>query len=221
MTTTPILYSFRRCPYAMRARLGIWSSGLTVALREVLLRAKPQAMLDASPKGTVPVLVLPDGTIIDESIDIMHWALGRSDPEAIYCGRDTKSDALIVENDGPFKAALDRYKYPDRYGNENRTVNQARGSSFLKELDDRIGSKPALDGDRLMFADYAILPFVRQFAHVDRDWFEAQPWPNVRRWLDTFKQSDRFESIMEKYAPWAEGDEPVLFGRGPRGKTRL
>lgn len=213
MTGLPILYSFRRCPYAMRARLGIWSSGLAVELREIVLRDKPQDMLIASPKGTVPVLVLADGAVIEESRDIMVWALTQSDPEAVFAGSD---DPLIDECDGPFKAALDRYKYPEKYdgGMDDREYQREIGADFLRELDFHIEGKSGLGGDRLTFVDYAILPFVRQYAHVDLEWFMTRDWPHLIRWLEAFKGSPRFDAIMQKHAPWKPGDTAVIFGRG-------
>ena len=171
--TDPILYSFRRCPYAIRARLALAVSGTRGELREVKLSAKPQAMLDASPKGTVPVLVLPGGTMLDESLDIMRWALANRDPE----GWLTRDDAaLIAMNDGPFKHDLDRFKYPERYGADPRAHSES-GLAFLRELDGRLAAAGQLCGPVRGLTDAAIMPFVRQFAAVDREWFSALPLP--------------------------------------------
>ncbi|KPB02211.1 glutathione S-transferase [Ahrensia marina] len=207
----PILYSFRRCPYAMRARMGIISSGLNVELREVLLKDKPSEMVEASPKATVPVLVDTDGTVVDESLDVMLWALGQSDPENWL---SEEAIELIAHNDGPFKAALDRYKYPNRYASETIDRNEQRAicASTFKRYEERLTSQKFLLGNRPTIADNAIFPFVRQCANVDREWFDAQPWPNLQKWLEHFLSSERFDYIMRKNAPWQTGDEPLIFG---------
>lgn len=206
----PVLYSFRRCPYAMRARLAIAVSGLQLELREIKLSAKPPAMLEASPKGTVPVLVLPDGTVIDQSLDVMHWALALSDPEG-WLERD--DPALIERNDGPFKHDLDRYKYPERHGSD-ALAHRESGMVFLRELDERLGGGPQLCGEARGLADMAVMPFVRQFAAVDAEWFGQQPLPHVKRWLAGHLESGLFASVMGKFAPWREGDFPVVFPVG-------
>lgn len=203
----PVLYSFRRCPYAMRARLAIAVSGMQVELREIKLSAKPPAMLEASPKGTVPVLVLPDGTVIDQSLDVMHWALALSDPEG-WLERD--DPALIERNDGPFKHDLDRYKYPERHGSD-ALAHRESGMVFLRELNERLGGGPQLCGEARGLADMAVMPFVRQFAAVDPAWFDGQPLPNLRRWLAGHLESELFASVMGKFVPWCEGDLPVIF----------
>lgn len=211
----PVLYSFRRCPYAMRARLALLSSGQVTELREVVLREKPADMLQASPKGTVPVLVLQDGTVLEESLDVMGWALRRDDPEGLRAfPQDVckAMDELVAESDGPFKSALDRYKYPNRYDGTDRAGEREKGAAFIGKLDGLLDGQPHLFGERISFADIAILPFVRQFAHVDRGWFWAQDWPNVLRWLDVFLESDRFKHIMTKHAQWQSGEEGVRFG---------
>lgn len=208
----PILYSFRRCPYAMRARMGIMSSGLNVELREVLLKDKPSEMIEASPKATVPVLVDTDGTVVDESLDVMLWALGQSDPENWL---SDEAMELIAHNDGPFKAALDRYKYPNRYASEtiDRHEQRAICASTFERYEERLTQQKFLLGDKPTIADNAIFPFVRQCANVDREWFDAQPWPNLQKWLEHFLNSERFDYIMRKNAPWQTGDKPLIFGR--------
>ena len=206
----PILYSFRRCPYAMRARLALATSGVTVELREVVLRDKPAAFLDASPSGTVPCLVTPNG-MIDESLDIMTWALAQNDPDGWLAMPDTgpRTDMdWIRRADGPFKQALDRTKYAARYPGEDPDMHRARAAEFLTDLDAQIGTW-IFDAPSL--ADYAILPFVRQFAFIDKAWFDSQPWPNLQAWLQQFLISDRFEAIMQKYPQWQNGDTPVQF----------
>ena len=205
----PILYSFRRCPYAMRARLALASSGVTVELREIVLRDKPADMLAVSPKGTVPVLVADE--LVEESLDVMHWALGQSDPEGLMHGLSEEARALIAECDGPFKTALDRTKYAVRYPELDASESRANAAKFITKLDARLDCKPWLFGARPSLADFAILPFVRQFAHTDLDWWDAQPYPNAQNWLAAFKASDRFKSIMTKYTPWKAGDDVILF----------
>ena len=209
MPQTPILYSFRRCPYAMRARLAIASSGITVHLREVVLRDKPVAMLEASPKATVPVLVTDK--VIDESFDIMNWALDRSDPEGLKAQITEQAAALIARCDGPFKTALELTKYAVRHPDTDPAVSRATAAGFIAELDAQLDGKPWLFGDAPVLADLAILPFVRQFAHTDLEWWDAQPYPHAQSWLATFKASDRFARIMTKYTPWKDGDDVVLF----------
>jgi glutathione S-transferase len=213
----PILYSFRRCPYAMRARLAVSSARISCELREVVLRDKAPELLLASPKGTVPVLVLPDGEVIAESLDIMKWALSVHDPDGwrnrsagilpAFDAMQLKSiDELILRNDTSFKAALDRYKYSWKHPDADLVVQREIASVFLRDLESRLRGQPWLFGAFPSLADMAILPFIRQFSFVDRDWFLAEPWPNLIRWLDEFIESDRFLSIMTKYPKWISGD---------------
>lgn len=210
----PILYSFRRCPYAMRARMAILASGQTCALREVVLRDKPPEMLAASPKGTVPVLVMPDGQVIEESLDIMWWALGRNDPQGWLTPlKDERDDieALIAENDGPFKDALDRYKYPPRFDNADPLPHRAQGLEFLEKLNARLLETAYLFGDDFTVADAALAPFIRQFANTDRDWFDALDLTAVQTWLQSILESDRFLGVMKKYPAWENGMEEPAF----------
>ena len=207
----PILYSFRRCPYAMRARLALAISGARHEMREVRLSAKPAEMLAASPKGTVPVLVLADGKVIDESLDIMRWALAHSDPEGWLLREDPD---LIATCDGPFKYALDCYKYPDRH-NANPLEHRDQGLAFLRQLDDRLAGSRQLCGATRGLADAAIMPFVRQFAAVDPEWFAALPLPNLKVWLARHLGSALFKAIMLRVALWSPGDAPVVFAVGP------
>jgi glutathione S-transferase len=206
----PVLYSFRRCPFAMRARMALLVSGQTVELREILLRAKPEAMLTASPKGTVPVLVLADGTVIDQSLDIMRWALGRHDPEAWLAGDDA---ALIATFDGPFKHHLDRYKYPSRHG-EDPLPHRAAGLALLETLEQRLAASAFLCGPTRSLADIALFPFIRQFAATDQPWFDAQPLVLVQAWLAGLIGSDLFDRIMLRVPPWQPGDPALLFATG-------
>lgn len=182
----------------MRARLALAVSGIEVETREVKLRDKPAAMLAASPKGTVPVLVLADDIVIDESIDIMRWALAANDPERWLDGDDA---ALIAANDGAFKAHLDRYKYPDRFAADG-IDHRAAGVAMLRELERRLAEKPFLYGERRTLADAAVMPFVRQFAAVDRRWFDGLPLPGLRRWLDAWLASDLFAAVMVRREVW-------------------
>tara|TARA_R110002110_G_scaffold122424_2_gene298620 strand:- start:1821 stop:2483 length:663 start_codon:yes stop_codon:yes gene_type:complete len=210
----PVLYSFRRCPYAMRARLAIAASGQTCALREVVLRNKPAEMLEASPKATVPVLVFPDGQVIEESDEIMEWALGVSDPDGWLfpaLGTADEMKALIAANDGNFKHHLDRYKYPGRYENVDPLHHRSEGVAFLELLEARLSPAGFLFGDRFSMADAAIAPFVRQFAHVDKDWFDELDLPKVRNWLQGVLDSAIFATVMQKYPAWQTGDEEPLF----------
>lgn len=207
VTADPILYSFRRCPYAMRARLALLASGVICEIREVKLSAKPADMIAASPKGTVPVLLLPDGRVIDESIDIMRWALGRHDPEH-WLDRDDA--ALIAANDGPFKHHLDRYKYPDRHASDPAR-HRAAGLALLATLDARLAVNANLCGAARGLADMALMPFVRQFAATDSAWFHAQPLPHVQSWLARHVASSLFETAMIRLPPWRAGDAPVAF----------
>lgn len=209
-TALPVLYSFRRCPYAMRARLALQVSGVPYELREVVLKSKPAELLAASAKGTVPVLVLSNGQVIDESLDIMRWALGRNDPQGWlkHGGSPADMQALIAGNDCGFKHALDRYKYPNRYplesGNDAKafaTAQKLEAANWLAGLESRL-DKGWLDGPKPCWADMATLPFVRQFAHTDTAWFAAQPWPQLQAWLARFEASALFESVMQKHLPW-------------------
>ncbi|MBV7255960.1 glutathione S-transferase [Pacificimonas sp. WHA3] len=203
----PTLYSFRRCPYAMRARMALLIAGVTSELREVKLSDKPDAMVTASPKATVPVLVTTEGIVVDESLAVMRWALGQRDPEAWLARCD---DALIAANDGPFKHHLDRYKYSARHDTDPQD-HRAAGFAHLRLLEERLSGQQQLSGDVRGFTDIALFPFVRQFAHTDRDWFAAQPIPRVQAWLTGHLASELFKRAMVKRAPWAEGDAPVLF----------
>ena len=201
-----VLYSFRRCPYAMRARMALLMSGARLEIREIVLRDKPAAMIAASPKATVPVLVLDDGQVIDESIDIIRWALGREDPEDWLAGDD---NALIGRFDDRFKHHLDRYKYADRHG-ADPVEHRLAGLAMLQELEGRLASGGNLCREARSLADIAIFPFVRQFASVDRAWFDAQAIPGVRRWLAQHIGSPLFERAMVRLKPWVPGDAPVV-----------
>jgi glutathione S-transferase len=201
MAELPVLYSFRRCPYAMRARMALHISRVGYEHREILLRDKPAEMLEASPKGTVPVVVLPDGQVIDESLDVMQWALAQNDPEGWLAGVD---EALIGTNDGPFKAALDRYKYPHRYDLDDATIPRDSTLPHLGALNKRLSSHAYLTGERCAFTDIALFPFLRQFAETDRTWFNELPFIKLQQWLDGLISSELFNVIMAKYPLWKQ-----------------
>ena len=198
----PILYTYRRCPYAMRARMALRYSGIEVEMREIALKAKPAQMLAASAKGTVPVLVLPDGSVIDESLDIMRWALAQHDPQD-WLHDIAQSLALIAENDGAFKQALDRYKYAVRFPEHAPEVYRAEGERFLMQLEARLEQHTHLIDAAVRLADIAIFPFVRQFTGVDADWWQAAPYPRLRTWLAECVASPLFDSIMQKHEVWS------------------
>jgi glutathione S-transferase len=203
----PILYSFRRCPYAIRTRLALLASETCCAIREVKLSAKPAELIAASPKATVPVLVLPDGGVIDQSLDIMRWALARHDPSGWL---DRVDEALIETNDGQFKHHLDRAKYPDRYG-EDAVLHRDACIALLGPMEDRLNHAPYLCGVEPGLTDAAILPFVRQFASIDHDRFRALPMSHLQNWLDRLLGSSLFEAAMRRLAPWSAGDPDIRF----------
>lgn len=197
----PTLYSFRRCPYAMRARMALRYSAVELDIVEVSLKAKPAEMLALSSKGTVPVLQV-DGRVIDESLEIMDWALARHDPQDWRLRDDADGQgltaALIEENDQVFKLHLNRYKYPERYPEYPKEYYRSEGEDFLRRLEALLATRPFLAAQHQSLADVAVLPFVRQFAHVDRQWFAQAPYPNLQRWLQRLLDSELFVAIMAK-----------------------
>jgi glutathione S-transferase len=200
------LYSFRRCPYAIRARLALASADCRMDLVEVDLKAKPAKMLELSPKGTVPVVELDDGTVLEESLDVMRWALNVSDPNG-WLG-DSADElasmvALIADNDGPFKHHLDRTKYAVRYEGADAEEHRRLAHNFLSGLSDRLKRSAWLYGDRPKLADWAILPFVRQFANIDRARFDGDVDPKLSAWLDWGLGTDLFADVMRKGGRWA------------------
>lgn len=201
----PILYSFRRCPYAMRARLAIAVSGVVVEAREVLLSNKPKDMLECSPKGTVPVILLPDDMVLDESYDIMLWALEQNDPEQ-WLPRNSLDEKeiqrLIEFNDDEFKPYLDKYKYASRYPEQHMVSFRESGEVFLKMLEQKLGDNQFLIGGSISLADMAIMPFIRQFAYVDIEWFESSNYINIQKWLETLLNTSLFKQVMEKRPVW-------------------
>jgi len=210
----PVLWSFRRCPYAMRARLAVDASQQQVKLREILLRDKPDAFVAISPKATVPVLQCDDGNVLEESRDIMFWALESNDPEGwldIWHQAPTEVTQFFDRLDGSFKADLDRYKYASRYDADAALKHRDAGVVFIAELDNILAQQPALSGARLGLLDYACLPFIRQFRIADSEWFDQQNWPHLHPWLQSFFASERFERVMQKYSPWRDGEQGVDF----------
>jgi glutathione S-transferase len=209
----PILYSFRRCPYAIRARLAIKVSGVRVALREVVLRNKPEALLQASAKATVPVLQLPGGRVLEQSLEIMRWALEQHDPQRWLCLQDQADAlALIALNDGPFKQALDRYKYASRHA--ERPMHAWRDEAvelMLAPLNARLAERLFLLRDTPTLADMAIVPFIRQFAAVDPGWFDTAPLEPLRAWTNRIVSSQLFDSVMSRFTAWQPDDPDTIF----------
>ena len=218
----PILYSLQHCPYAMRARFGIVMAQKQVMLRAVTTKNKPEEMLAASPKGTIPVLVLPDSRVIDESLDIMIWALQQSDPEDLL-HKDNSSDLptmidLIKRNDQEFKPQLEIYKKAKRFHQENEVEERQKCEVFIAELEQRIAAKDLSTGSGYFVGqkpgliDYALLPFVRQFSRVNRPWFVQAQYPNLRQWLEGHLQSRNYAKVMAKYPLWLDKHEECFFG---------
>ena len=209
----PLLYSFRRCPYAMRARMAIAASGQRVRLREILLRDKPAHMVELSPKGTVPVLELADGTVIDESLAVMDWALAASDPQGWLAHKD---HALIDLFDGDFKHHLDRYKYATRYEGADALTHRAACHDILRGLEETL-SDEWLAGHAPGYTDIAILPFIRQFRIADMAWFDAQMGlPKVQAFVLRFLDWPSFLAVMEKYPLWLDVEQEIDFPASPR-----
>jgi glutathione S-transferase len=219
----PIVYSFRRCPYAIRARLALTYANISYELREVSLKAKPQQMLAISPKGTTPVIQIGEGQnaiILEESLDIMNWALQQHDPNG-WANLPMESIAiakqLITTNDREFKQSLDRYKYPNRFPEYPQEFYRQQAEQFLQVLESQLQQhlKPTsqvsfLICDRQTLADAAIFPFIRQFAYVDINWFHTSPYPHLQRWLQWHEASSLFEFVMLKYPVWTEDQEMVV-----------
>jgi len=199
----PLLYTFRRCPFAIRARLAIKVSGVAVDMHEVSLRAKPKEMLECSPKGTVPVLKFADGSVLEQSLDIIHWALSLNDPENwLDSDPDASAEimALIKQNDESFKPALDLYKYAARFPEHSEAYYREQAEPFLAELNTRLSQDGYLMCGRYTLADMAIFPFIRQFRNVNPDWFYASHYHHLIAWLDRLIGSELFQSIMQKEA---------------------
>lgn len=198
MTSTHTLYSYRRCPYAMRARMALTSAGINCDVIDIDFKDKPTEMLALSPKGTVPVLKTTQNAVVDESLDVMQWALGQNDPENWLLGNPTVTKELISENDGSFKAALDKYKYASRFAKEEGVEAREHALVFLHKLEAILTDSPNLTGEAVSYADIAIFPFVRQFANVDRTWFDGLDLPALHAWLNKHIESDLFKQVFKK-----------------------
>lgn len=217
MGTHPVLYSYRRCPYAMRARMAIWASGIQVEQREIVFWDKPQSMMAASPKGTVPVLILPDGQVIDESLDIMLWALKQSDPQGWLRNEFGLESIMhwIERCDHEFKPHLDCYKYADQHPEFPQEVYRKQGEGFLQAIETVLqpaGKSDALSSifkGKVTLADIAIVPFVRQFANVDKGWFANANYPLLRHWLESHLRSDYFLGVMKNRPVWQPHHQPL------------
>lgn len=223
--TIPILYSLRNCPFAMRARIALYKAKQVVELREVNLKNKPDEMLSASPKGTVPILVLAQPTIIDESLAIMLWAFQAHDPHNLLLKNSTKPNnhsnmmALIHLFDHEFKASLEQYKCAKRYHESDLTQRRQQCEKYITQLEARLSKHSFLMGDEESLADIAILPFIRQFARVERQWYLQSPYAHLRQWLNNYLQSVMFTKVMTKYPPWEKESNKLLFENNERTKN--
>ena len=214
MNEIPVLYSFRRCPYAIRARMALKMSGIEVELREVSLSDKPAKMLKSSPKGTVPVLVFANGIVIDESLDIMIWALEQSDPDCWLPdnpAEQTENYHLIELCDSEFKQQLDGYKYADAKSGESMESYRTAAEKYLRYIEKKLTDHRYLINERINIADVAIFPFIRQFAHVDKDWFDQAGYKKLQTWLDNFLHAALFSEVMMKYSCWTEDSKVQYF----------
>ncbi len=209
---TPVLYSFRRCPYCMRAHMALKKTGIKIELREVKLSAMPEEALAISPQETVPVLALTDGTVIDESWDIVKWALMQNDVDN-WLGKNNEflldAEILIETNDYSFKTDLDHYKYADRYPEHSEDHYRQKCEEFIAELEDMLTEHHYLLSDQLSLADIGVFPFIRQFSLVDKQWFDQAPYPRVQQWLNKMIISDLFQSIFQKHKLWKAGDTAI------------
>jgi len=220
----PILYSLRNCPYAMRARLAIFKSKLQIELRDVVLSNKPEEMIAASPKGTVPILVLEQegkpSKVIDESLDIMLWVLDKSDPDDLLHNKQESSDtntipnmlSLIATFDNEFKEDLEKYKCAKRYHEDNLFEYRQACEEHLQGIEERLSQHSFIISDKESLADIALLPFIRQFARVERQWYLQSPYPKLRQWLNNYLQSPMFSKVMTKYPLWLDHDEVIILG---------
>ncbi|PCI55830.1 MAG: glutathione S-transferase [Gammaproteobacteria bacterium] len=212
----PVLYSLRNCPYAMRARIAIFKAKQTVILRDIVLSNKPKEMIAASPKATVPVLVFTNGMILEESLAIMLWALNETDPNDLLHSENEHvlSDMLILINrfDRDFKVCLEQYKCAKRYRESNLIECRVACEQFIQTLENRLNCHAFFMSNKESLADIALLPFIRQFARIERQWYLQSPYPKTRQWLNNYLQSPMFTKVMTKYPLWLATDEIVLFG---------
>ena len=209
--TLPILYSFRRCPYAMRARMVLLHSKIQYEIREIKLSNKPKEMLAISPKGTVPVLILENGDILDESLDVMLWAIEQGNLRNLFNSGKKEILDLIKINDGEFKDAIDRYKYSSLYPEKPMIEYRKMGELFLEKIESYLEKNKFIFGKNISLADLAIFPFIRQFCRVDIDWFNSSLFKKIKEWTLFFEGSENFIDIMRKIKPWTTGDKPTLF----------
>ena len=216
MVKHPILYSFRRCPYAMRARMAIYQSNIRCEIREVVLNDKPESMLSLSSKGTVPVLCTVDKKVIDQSIDVMYWALNQYDPDHWLTKNDSLTNDLIMRNDNEFKYYLDRYKYHVGYPEYSQEEYRNQTQDFLEFLERCLveNGGVALTTNHLSLSDISIFPFIRQFANVDLHWFNSTPYERLKNWYKDIEQSNLFKHCMSKYEKWLPEQAPVYFPPG-------
>lgn len=211
MIELPILYSFRRCPWAMRARIAMHYSGIQCEIREVKLREKPAAFLAIAPKATVPTLVLADGQIIDESIEIIHYALGCHDPDRWRDADVAEVDHFLAIAEGDFMKGVQRYKYHERFPEQSAEENRKLCEVLLiTELEKRLGKHEFLLGHKPSVADVGIFPLIRQFAAVDNAWWQSSPYDNTKAWLTSWMENPHYIGAMQQYTPWKEGNRPVL-----------
>jgi glutathione S-transferase len=221
-TVLPVLYSFRRCPYAIRARLALVQAGVTVALREVDLKRKPAELLAASPAATVPVLDLGHGQVLTQSLDIMRWALQQNDPDGwLHQGDDAFNQWLVDTTDGDFKHGLDRYKYAERFPERSATEwREGAVRCLIEPLEARLAAQTYVGGPGPCWADAAVFPFVRQFAGVEPTWWATSAWVHTRRWLDAWLGHPVFLSCMTKTPVWTPGAPAQLYGPWPARDSR-
>lgn len=219
MCNLPILYSFRRCPYAMRARMALYASHIDIELREIFLANKPPEMLLVSPKATVPVLITCSNEVIDESLDIMKWALAIEDSQGWLSNYSSeiihRMGVLIDENDTTFKQHLDHYKYAERFPDGSAESYRLHGEVFLAKLEKQLAHTNYLFSDQPSLADIAIFPFIRQFAGVDTIWFKQSGYLKLQLWLQRLVDSEQFLKVMEKFPVWEAGDNPLIFSANP------
>jgi glutathione S-transferase len=215
-SSLPILYSLRNCPYAMRARLAIFKAKQTVLLRDLVLSNKPAEMISVSPKGTVPVLVLSNGTVIEESLEVMLWVLQETDPaDLLDCQQEGALSAMLLlinEFDNDFKTCLEAYKCAKRYQEDNVAECRAVCQQYIQQLEQRLTAHSFLMSDKESLADIALIPFIRQFARIERQWYLQSPYPMVRQWLNSYLQSSVFTKVMAKHPLWVDEPQDVLFG---------
>ncbi len=215
-STLAILYSLRNCPYAMRARLAIFKAKQAVLLRDLVLSNKPAEMIAVSPKGTVPVLVLANGTVIEESLEVMLWALQQTDPDdLLHCQKEGALSEMLLfinEFDNDFKTSLEAYKCAKRYQEDNVAQCRAVCQQYIQQLEQRLTEHTFLMSDKESLADIALIPFIRQFARVERQWYLQSPYPMVRQWLNCYLQSPVFTKVMAKHPLWVDEPQNVLFG---------